>query len=162
MQTLCFIFKKKVEKDIFIHVYAVPESAQEALAVVLEEPLQEGAAAITAGQLLYVNELDATVVLVERLPDYAAAHAIVGGQLLERRPAQVLLVVAVPLLRLRPPKRVLKIRLHLPEGLRDGGAQAQAPPARRGQCRRMLIMMIHIEHGEVNNRWSKSNTGRQQ
>jgi hypothetical protein len=125
-----------------IHVYAVPESAQEALAVVLEESFQESSAFVAASQLMDVDDLDvvaAAIIIVERLPDDAAAHAVVGGQLLERRPTKVLLLVAVALLRLCPPERVL--RLHLPERLRDGGSPAQAPAARRSQRRRML--MIH-------------------
>jgi hypothetical protein len=136
-------FKEKLKKA-YIHVYAVPESAQEALAVVLEESFQESAAFVAGGQLMDVNDLDvvaaaAAIIIVERLPDDAAAHAVVGGQLLERRPTKVLLLVAVALLRLCPPERVL--RLHLPERLRDGGSPAQAPAARRSQRRRML--MIH-------------------
>ena len=129
-----------------LHVDAILESAQEALAVVLDpEALQEGAAPVAGGHLLDVDDLDAALallLLVERPPEDALTHSFVGGQLLQRRPAQVLLLVAVLLLRLRPPEGVL--RLHLPERLRDGGAPAQAPTARRRQRRRsMLIRLRH-------------------
>ena len=136
--------------DVDVHVDSVPEPAQESLAVVLEEALQEFTAPVAAGQLLDVHDLDAAALLLvlERPPEDALAHAVVGGQLLQRGPAQVLLVVAVLMLRLRSPEEVL--RAHLPEGLRDGGAQAQAPTARRSQHRRRcgvrMLMMMRLRH----------------
>ena len=131
-----------------VHVDSVPEPAQESLAVVLEEALQEFTAPVAAGQLLDVHHLDAAALLLvaggERLPEDALAHAVVGRQLLHRGPPQVLLVVAVLMLRLRSPEGVL--RIHLPERLRDGGAPAQAPTARRSQHRRVRMLMMRLRH----------------
>lgn len=113
----------------YVHVDAVPEAAEESLAVVLEHAVEERAAEVAGGELLDVDELHpaavvlrrrraaAAVVLEERGADDAAAHAVVGGELLERRPPEVLLVVVVPLLRRRATERV--VRLRLPERLRD-------------------------------------------
>jgi hypothetical protein len=130
------------------HVDAVPEAAEEALAVVLEHAVEERAAEVAGGELLDVDELHppvlrrrrraaavaAAVVMEERGADDAAAHAVVGGELLERRPPEVLLVVVVPLLRRRATERV--VRLRLPERLRDRRPPAHAPPPARRRRRR--------------------------
>lgn len=53
-----------------VHVDSVPEPAQESLAVVLEEALQERTAPVAGGQLVDVDDLDAAaaalLLLVER------------------------------------------------------------------------------------------------
>jgi hypothetical protein len=134
------------------HVDSVPEPAQEWVAVLLEEALQERTAPVAGSQLVDVDDLDVAVsallfLVVERPAEDTLAHAVVGGQLLQRGPAQVLLVVVpVLMLRLCPREGVIRT-VHLPERLRDGGPQAEAPTARRRrQPRRRVRMWMRLRH----------------
>jgi hypothetical protein len=86
-------------------LHAVAELEEEALVVLLggaDEALDEVLALLHA-EPLDVHLLDAGAGRVPRREDDALAHAVVGGQLLDGRPPQRLLVVLLPR---RPPERV--------------------------------------------------------
>ena len=85
-------------------LHAVAELEEEALVVLLggaDEALDE-VLALPHAEPLDVHLLDATAAGAGREDD-ALAHAVVGGQLLDGRPPQRLLVVLLPR---RPPERV--------------------------------------------------------
>jgi len=112
-------------------VEAVPEAAEQALVVVLdglEHALHE-LPALARVQVRDVHLVGRQLpLLLHRPADDAPPHAVVRGQLLQRRPPQVLLVVPAVVAHRRPPERVVRVAAQRP---RDGRRRQPAAPARR-------------------------------
>jgi hypothetical protein len=145
-------------------VEPVAEPAEQALVVVLdglEHALHQlpPVARVQVREVHLAGQLIIAAALRVQRPAYdAPPHAVVRGQLLQRRPPQVLLVVPVVAARRRPTERVVRVAAAHPQRPRDGRRRHPASPAPRRQrdlARHRRRHLVRRAQGRIDQRMKK-------